>query len=75
MKNVSFEQFSKEINKLRRGAKNGALYGGTWIVDGKQVSISAHDTWLKVFKVDGVQHAGAMAQSVKQFNEELAKAL
>lgn len=68
------ENFIKYVNQIRKENKN-KWYVCTKFVDGKLVEIKAFNTWLQIFKVDGLQQDTLMDISVKQFNETLERAL
>ena len=61
----------KIVNKLRLDNK-GAWYS----YNTSDIKIKGFDTWLQIFKVGGIDHAGAgMDQSVKNFKLQLKKGL
>ena len=63
-------RFKLEINKLRRTNKN-KWYEWAGIVNNKAVVIKAYDTWLQIFRVNGIQQNTLMDISVTEFNHAL----
>jgi hypothetical protein len=63
-------EFAKRVNESRKANKN-KWYTFTGLVEGKQIAISAYNTYLNIFRVDGVRYGGMCDISVKKFNEEL----
>ena len=64
--------FIKHINKLRTQNK-GSWYTFTGVVDGKEVQLKGTDTWLQIYKVDGIDYSNPMQRKVKDFKEDLLK--
>jgi len=62
----SVKDFVKNVNEMRVANKNN-WFAYTSRVEGKQVQIKAYNTWAQIFKVDGIDYAGAMDLNVKQF--------
>jgi hypothetical protein len=63
-------EFVLTINQLRRANKE-QWYFWTGVVDDKCVEIKGFNTWLQIFRVDGVQQNTTMGNSVKEFTAEL----
>ena len=42
---------------------------------GKSIVIKGFGTWLQVFKINGINHANPMGQTVKQFKQHVINAL
>lgn len=67
------EAFVTVVNNLRLSSK------GNWYaiicedVAGKKVEIKGYQTWLQIFRVDGVQMDTRMDISVKEFKETLLR--
>lgn len=68
------EQFLKLINNTRRKSKN-KWYEFHATVEGRLITIKGFNTWLQIFKVDGIQQWSTMDCSVKQFNDDVIKGL
>jgi hypothetical protein len=66
----SKEDFLAYINSLRLDRKF-QWYTYTGVVEGKNISLKGHRTWLQIYKIDGVDYANCMDRSVKQFQEDL----
>jgi len=67
-KNISFDEFAKLINDVRKANKNDWYsFGGC--VNGKQIVVKGIGTWLQQYVIDGLNRPSAMDISVKQFNE------
>ena len=64
--NINSESFFKLINDARKSNKN-QWYGFVGAVEGKEVSLKGYNTWLQVYRVDGLN------QPTKKFNEELSR--
>lgn len=66
------QEFLKEVLALRKQSKRG-WYAGTWLVNGKEVQIKGYNTWLQIFRVDGLTIPTSMGQNVGQMRETLLK--
>lgn len=64
--------FIEEINKLRRQNK-GKWYTWSGYVDGKTVAIKGYETWLQIFRINGLEQGCPMDVSVGKFKELLAR--
>jgi hypothetical protein len=71
-KPLDFATFSKLINDTRKGNKH-KWYGFGGTVDGKRVAVKGIDTWLQIYRVEGLQQPAPMDISVKEFNQILSK--
>lgn len=69
---MKLETFTKEINALRLKNKN-AWYQFTGTVEGRKVEVKGFNTWLQIYRVDGVTYGGGMGSKVSQYKEELIK--
>ena len=69
---VNTEAFVKEINKLRL---KGGWYYFIGLVNDKPVNIKGYNTWLQIFTVDGYRISSPMDISVKEFKNNLRKAV
>lgn len=69
---MKLEAFTKEINALRLKNKN-AWYQFTGTVEGRKVEIKGYNTWLHIYRVDGVTYGGGMGCKVSQYKEALIK--
>ena len=70
--NINSESFFKLINDARKSNKN-QWYGFVGAVEGKEVSLKGYNTWLQVYRVDGLNQPTISDISVKKFNEELSR--
>lgn len=70
---MNVDTFVKTIKQQRSDNKNKWFcWGGE--VEGRQVQIKCYNTYLQIYRIDGVNHAsGSMDMKVKQFNEELVR--
>lgn len=66
------EEFVKLVNRLRKAHKNEWFYY-QGEVGGKDVQLKAYQTWVQIYKVDGIDYSGPMDVSVKKFNEVLER--
>lgn len=69
---IKKDEFVKEINKLR---KTKTWYQFVGIVNGTSVQIKGYNTWLQVYKVDGIDYSNCMNRKVKEFSSDLVKPL
>lgn len=68
MKKFNSQSFTQELNSLRLSNKN------KWFtleadVDGKNVVVKCFGTWLQIFRIDGIDHAGPMDMKVTQWKK------
>lgn len=68
---ISADGFVKTINQLRLQHKNN-WYAWRGRVAGKDVEVKGFNTWLQIFRVDGVRHGGACDITPTAFKQELA---
>lgn len=61
--------FVKHINGMR--LKKG-WYCFEGVVCGKDVQIKGYNTWLQVFRIDGVNHANCSDRKVGEFKNDLS---
>lgn len=66
------DEFKIHINKLRK-ANKGQWVFASLIVENKEVQFKAFNTYIQIFKVDGIRYGGRMDINVKEFNQELDK--
>ena len=66
------KDFIKEVNSLRLNNKN-SWYQFTGEVEGKQVSLEGYNTWLQIFKVNGLDYSNGMDAKVGEFKTALEK--
>ena len=65
----------KVLNDTRK-ANKGRWYSGCIVDDaGRSIEYKGYNTWLQIFRIDGVTHSSLMDISVKQFNEFLSEVL
>lgn len=69
---MKLETFTKEINGLRLKNKN-AWHQFTGSVEGRKVEIKGYNTWLQIYRVDGVNYGGGMGGKVNQYKKDLIK--
>ena len=72
MTDISVQEFVKQINQLRRNNKNKWYYFLD-TVEGKKVQLKGYNTWLQIYKVNGIDYSNCMDGTVKQFNTTLIK--
>jgi len=65
-------EFVKHINKVRRESKN-QWYFWAGEVSGKYVELKGFQTWLQLYRVDGVQYGNCGDRKVHQFVDDLLK--
>lgn len=68
------EEFVKEVNTLRLSNK-GQWYTWQGIVNGKEVAIKGYNTWLQIFRINGLSCWSPMEQSIRDFKELLTNAI
>ena len=68
------EIFIKDINKLRLDNKNKWLFLRCEF-DNKHIEIKLYNTWLQVYKVDGINYSNCMDRNIKQFKDDLARGI
>ena len=59
------------INQLRKDNK-GKWYTFQGIINGKEVEVKGYDTWLQIFKVNGISNSSNMDISVKDYKQVLS---
>ena len=64
------EEFIKIVNYRRRHNKN-KWYGFYGVVAEKTVELKSYNTWLQIYRVNGITYPGLHGLSVKDFKEEL----
>ena len=64
---MNTQEFKQGINKNRKTNKDN-WYCWQGLVNGKSIALKGFNTWLQVFKIDGVDCSGSMDISVKDFN-------
>jgi len=57
-------EFCKVVNK---GRLTKTWYTFVGVVEGKQIQLKGHGTWLQIFKVDGVNYGSVHDLSVKAY--------
>ena len=62
---MTVSQFVHDVNCKRRSWPTWFWWSG--IVEGKEVLLKAHGTWVQLAEVDGVKSTGPMDCSVKDF--------
>ena len=67
-------EFIKTVNSVRLQNKD-KWYWWTGTVNGKSVELKAYNTWLQIFRIDGVNYSGQMDISVKQLKQYMEKVL
>lgn len=68
------EEFVKTINKLRLKNKNNwYMWQGT--INDRAVALKGYNTWLQIFRVNGLELGLPMEMSAGQFKTELANAV
>lgn len=70
--NISQDTFFKVINDTRKGNKD-RWYTFVGVVNNKEVAVKGFNTWLQVYRVDGLNQPTLMDIPVKQFNQDLAR--
>lgn len=65
---ITTDEFVKEVNAARRANKD-KWYQWAGVVNGKEVKIKAYNTWLQIFRIDGLQANTVGDISVAKFNE------
>lgn len=66
------ELFFKEVNRLRLDNKN-KWYWFSGTVEGIEIQIKAYNTYLQIFKANGVSFGGLCDLNVGDFKRELAR--
>jgi len=61
-------EFCKIVNK---GRLTKGWYTFVGVVEGKQVQLKGHGTWLQIFNIDGVNYGSVHDLSVKSFKAVL----
>jgi len=64
------QEIKQKINDIRKAHKN-KWYFYNCDIDGLNIQLKGFNTWLQIFKINGLDHSNAMEQSVKQFLEHL----
>ena len=68
----SVDEFVKTINKLRLDNKNKWFWWHGYVT-GYRVELKCYNTWLQVFRVEGVNWPNCMDESVTKFKEALRR--
>lgn len=68
--NAQVDDFVKAVNKLRKESKE-KWYRYDAIVAGRSVSVQGFKTWLRNYKVDGVEHGNCMDRKPGEFLADL----
>ena len=74
MQNLNTADFIKTVNNLRLQNK-GKWYVWQGTVNNKTVQLKGFNTWLQIFKVEGLQCGNCLDRSVKDFKNDLASAV
>ena len=69
---MDLQAFTKEIKQKRL---TGNWYSFIGSVNGKEVRLKGYKTWLQVYTINGIDNSNCMERSIKQFKEDLTKAL
>ena len=69
---MDLQAFTKEIKQKRL---TGNWYSFLGSVNGKEVRLKGYKTWLQVYTINGIDNSNCMERSIKQFKEDLTKAL
>ena len=64
--NITVSEFVTIINKFRILNKN-SWYGLRLTVNNKTVEIKGYNTWLQIFRIDGINQNTCMDVTVKEF--------
>ena len=64
----------KEINKARLTNSN-KWYFLTFEENGKKIQVKGFNTWLQIFRIDGVNYPSLMDIKVKDFLQHIESAL
>lgn len=70
----SIDTFVKYINKIRLDNKN-KWYFYTGFFNGLYIEIKGFNTWLQIYRIEGINYPGIMDISVKEFKNTLKKSL
>jgi len=65
-------EFIKTVNDLRL-ANKGKWFYFSGMVEGKEVKIKCYNTWLQIFRVNGVQLNTCMDITATKFKQELER--
>ena len=72
--NISATVFIKTINDLRLKNKNKWVFF-TGVVENKKVELKLYNTWLQIYKVNGLDFSNCMDRKPTEFKEDLLKGL
>jgi len=67
---TDLKQFVKDINTSRLKSGWYSFFG---IVQGRQVELKGYNTWLQVYRVDGVNYGNCMDRKVGEFKSDLER--
>ncbi len=67
---MTTEEFIKAVNALRL-ANKGKWYFAEYTVNGKSIQIKGYNTWLQIFRVNGINQNSIMDISVTEFKKAL----
>lgn len=65
------EQFINTVNSLRKANKGKWYFLSATVEDQKYIEVKGFDTWLQVYRVNGINYSGLMDISVKDFLKTL----
>lgn len=66
------EDFVKHVNKVRLDNK-GKWWYVTAEVCGIKVSIKGYETWMQIYRVDGINCSNSLERSVANFKKDILK--
>lgn len=71
---LTTDEFVKSVNKARLDSKN-KWFVWRGVVNDKLVEIKCYNTYLQIFRVDGLNCGGLMDMKIAQFKNVLAQAV
>lgn len=66
------DQFIETANKERLANKNKWVWIETMLTDGRHIQYKAYDTYIQIFRIDGISHTPPMGLTATQFKQHLA---
>lgn len=69
---MDLQSFIEHVNTLRKTDKN-KWYFFVGDVEGKHVELKGYNTWIQIFRVDGLRYGNNSDVSVKQYLADLAQ--
>lgn len=69
---ISAPEFATVANRERLANKNKWVWIDAVLDDGRAIQYKAYNTYIQIFRIDGISHTPAMGLTATQFKQHLA---